>query len=133
LPILARDFKSLAQLTPGISGGSFDNQPTAGGARPLSTDYNIDGANSDNDFFGQQTGGTRAPFTFSQAAIKEFQVIRTQYDAEYGRGVGAVVNAITKSGTNDIDVVLFYFDRNKQCANSRPVTISGQSVASTFA
>ena len=83
--------------------GSFDGAVTANGARPLSTDYNIDGASSNNDFFGQQTGGTRAPFTFSQAAIKEFQVIRTQYDAEYGRGVGATVNAITKSGTNDID------------------------------
>ncbi|HEX7140140.1 MAG TPA: carboxypeptidase regulatory-like domain-containing protein, partial [Vicinamibacterales bacterium] len=80
LPIIGRDFRSLTALTPGISVGSFDGQPTSGGARPLSTDYNIDGANSDNDFFGQQTGGTRAPFTFSQAAIKEFQVVRSEYD-----------------------------------------------------
>jgi len=133
LPILTRDFRSLANLTPGVSTGSFDNQPTVGGARPLSTDYNIDGANSDNDFFGQQTGGTRAPFTFSQAAIKEFQVIRTQYDAEYGRGVGAIVNAITKSGGNNVDGELFYFDRNKNWASSRPLTIGGLPVADSFA
>ena len=82
LPLLGRDFRSLAALTPGVSAGSFDTASiTANGARPLSTDFNIDGASSNNDFFGQQTGGTRAPFTFSQAAIKEFQVIRTQYDA----------------------------------------------------
>lgn len=132
LPIIGRDFRSLTALTPGISVGSFDGQPTAGGARPLSTDYNIDGANSDNDFFGQQTGGTRAPFTFSQAAIKEFQVIRSEYDAEYGRGVGAVVNAVTKSGTNSVDGELFYFTRNKNWASTRPTTINGRSVADAF-
>jgi hypothetical protein len=73
LPLLGRDFRSLAALTPGVSAGSFDTASiTANGARPLSTDFNIDGASSNNDFFGQQTGGSRAPFTFSQAAIKEF-------------------------------------------------------------
>jgi len=133
LPILGRDFRSLANLTPGITTGSFDGQPTAGGARALSTDYNIDGANSDNDFFGQQTGGTRAPFTFSQAAIKEFQVVRSQYDAEFGRGVGATVNAITKSGTNNLEGELFYFDRNDQWAAHRSKTINGLPVADTFA
>jgi hypothetical protein len=132
LPIIGRDFRSLTALTPGISVGSFDGQPTAGGARPLSTDYNIDGANSDNDFFGQQTGGTRAPFTFSQAAIKEFQVVRSEYDAEYGRGVGAVVNAVTKSGTNNVDGELFYFDRNKNWASTRPIIINNLKVADTF-
>jgi hypothetical protein len=134
LPLLGRDFRSLAGLTPGVSAGSFDTASiTANGARPLSTDFNIDGASSNNDFFGQQTGGSRAPFTFSQAAIKEFQVIRTQYDAEYGRGVGAVVNAITKSGTNDVDGELFYFDREKSWAASRSTvfntTIDGNPVA----
>jgi hypothetical protein len=125
LPLLGRDFRSLAALTPGITVGSFDNTAiTANGARPLSTDYNIDGASSNNDFFGQQTGGSRPPFTFSQAAIKEFQVIRTQYDAEYGRGVGAVVNAITKSGTNNIDGEAFYFLRKKSWAATRPGTIN---------
>ncbi|MDD5564041.1 MAG: carboxypeptidase regulatory-like domain-containing protein [Thermoanaerobaculaceae bacterium] len=122
LPLLGRDFRSLAILTPGVSAGSYDvNAITANGARPLSTDYNIDGASSNNDFFGQQTGGSRPPFTFSQAAIQEFQVIRTQYDAEYGRGVGAVVNAITKSGTNEFHGSAFYFDRRKSWAATRAV------------
>ena len=130
LPLLGRDFRSLAQLTPGISTGSFDtNAITANGARPLSTDYNIDGASSNNDFYGQQTGGSRPPFTFSQAAIKEFQVIRTQYDAEYGRGVGAAVNAITKSGTNDFSGSVFFFYRKADWAATRstvfPTDIGG--------
>ncbi|HSY48669.1 MAG TPA: carboxypeptidase regulatory-like domain-containing protein [Thermoanaerobaculia bacterium] len=133
LPLLGRDFRALASLTPGVSTGSFDTASiTADGARPLSTDYNIDGASSDNDFFGQQTGGSRAPFTFSQAAIKEFQVIRTQYDAEYGRGVGAVVNAITKSGGNQLEGELFYFDRSKSWASSRSSTINTNINGTTF-
>jgi hypothetical protein len=133
LPLLGRDFRALASLTPGVSAGSFDTASiTANGARPLSTDFNIDGASSDNDFFGQQTGGTRAPFTFSQAAIKEFQVIRTQYDAEYGRGVGAIVNAITKSGGNNLEGELFYFDRSKSWASKRSATINTNINGTTF-
>jgi len=120
LPLLGRDFRSLASLTPGMSTASYDGAMTANGARALSTDFNIDGASSNNDFYGQQTGGTRAPFTFSQAAIQEFQVIRTQYDAEYGRGVGAAVNAITKSGTNDFHGSAFFYDRRASWAATRP-------------
>jgi hypothetical protein len=132
LPLLGRDFRSLAALTPGVGTASFDGAVTANGARALSTDFNIDGASSNNDFFGQQTGGARPPFTFSQAAIKEFQVIRTQYDAEYGRGVGATVNAITKSGTNDIDGEAFYFLRKKSWASTRPLIINTNINGTTF-
>jgi len=126
LPILGRDFRSLAQLTPGVA-SAFGGRVTSNGARGVSTDYNIDGATSNNDFFGENTGGTRAPFTFSQAAIKEFQVVRSQYNAEYGRGVGATVNAITKSGTNDLDGEAFYFMRKKEWASSRPPLATADS------
>ena len=133
LPLLGRDFRSLAILTPGVSAGSYDvNAITANGARPLSTDYNIDGASSNNDFYGQQTGGSRPPFTFSQAAIQEFQVIRTQYDAEYGRGVGAVVNAITKSGTNEFHGSAFYFDRKQSWSASRAVVFNTNIGGTTY-
>jgi hypothetical protein len=133
LPLLGRDFRSLALLTPGVTTGSYDTSAiTANGARPLSTDYNIDGASSNNDFYGQQTGGSRPPFTFSQAAIQEFQVIRTEYDAEYGRGVGAVVNAITKSGTNDFHGTLFYYDRLKSWAASRDTSVNADIGGTTY-
>lgn len=132
LPLLGRDFRSLAVLTPGVTGASYDGAITANGARSLSTDYNIDGASSNNDFYGYQTGGNRAPFTFSQAAIKEFQVIRTQYDPEYGRGVGAVVNAITKSGTNKFHGSIFYFDRKKSWAATRPLVFNTNIDGTTY-
>ena len=119
LPILGRDFRSLASLTPGVV-DAFGGRITANGARGIATDYNIDGASSNNDFFGENTGGTRAPFTFSQAAIREFQVVRSQYDAEFGRGVGAQLNAITKSGTNELHGEGFFFRRNRDWASPRP-------------
>ena len=133
LPLLGRDFRSLAQLTPGITIDAFTGAAiTANGARPLSTDYNIDGASSNNDFYGQQTGGTRPPFTFSQAAIQEFQVIRTQYDAEYGRGVGAAVNAITKSGTNDFHGSVFYYDRKQSWSSTRSTVFDTNIGGTTY-
>jgi hypothetical protein len=133
LPLLGRDFRTLAMLTPGVTIDSYTLASiTANGARPLSTDYNIDGASSDNDFYGQQTGGTRAPFTFSQEAIQEFQVIRTQYDAEYGRGVGAVVNAITKSGGNEFHGEVFYFDRQKSWSSTRSTTFNTDIGGTTY-
>ena len=45
-------------------------------------------------------------------AVREFSVVSNSYSAEYGRATGAVVNAVTKSGTNDIHGTLFYFGRN---------------------
>jgi hypothetical protein len=131
LPILSRDFSQLAQLTPGIN-TTFNAGITANGGRGITSDFNIDGANSNSEFFGQVTGGTRAPFTFSQAAIKEFQVVRSQYNAEYGRGVGATLNAITKSGTNDFDGEVFDFLRKKSWAATRPTTINGQPATESF-
>ncbi|HEX9984585.1 MAG TPA: TonB-dependent receptor [Thermoanaerobaculia bacterium] len=131
LPILGRDFRSLAELTPGVT-SAFGGRLTGNGGRGITTDFNIDGAESNSDFFGEQRGGTRAPFTFSQAAIREFQVIRSQYAAEYGRGVGTTINAITKSGTNDLDGEVFYFLRRREWAATRARQLNGVTVEDAF-
>lgn len=131
LPILGRDFKDLVLLTPG-AGSAFGGRVSVNGARGIQTDYNIDGAEANSDFFGEERGGTEAPFVFSQAAIREFQVIRSTYSAEYARGVGGTMNAITKSGTNDIEAELFWFRRDQDWAEERSATLNGRQVSDFF-
>ena len=131
LPILGRDFRDLALLTPGAV-TTFGERVAFNGGRGITTDYNIDGADTNSDFFGEQRGGTRAPFTFSQAAIKEFQVIRSVFSAEYAKGSGGTLNAITKSGTNDFNGEVFYYTRHKSWAADRPTTNDGLNITDTF-
>src|SRR4029078_8124601 len=76
----------------------------------------VDGADNNNTFFGQtigRTGSGRAPYQFSQDAVKEFQVNSNSFSAEYGRAGGAVINVVTKSGTNDLHGSVFEFYRDK--------------------
>lgn len=131
LPLLGRDFRDLIRLTPGAA-DTFGGRVTLNGARGVSADYNIDGADANSDFFGQVRGGTEAPFTFSQAAIQEFQVVRSTYSAQYANGVGATLNAITKSGTNQFKGEAFFFRRDADWAADRPDMIGDQQVTGTF-
>lgn len=131
LPILGRDFSDLILLTPGAT-EAFGERVSLNGARGIQSDFNIDGAEANSDFFGEERGGTEAPFVFSQAAIQEFQVLRSSYNAEYGRGVGATLNAITKSGTNDFEGQAFYFLRDQDWADERGATLNGNQVDEFF-
>ena len=69
----------------------------------------LDGGNNNDDVIGQRAGTqARTPIE----AIQEFQVITGQYDAQYGRTSGAVVNAVTKAGTNQLRGSAFGFLQN---------------------
>lgn len=120
LPILGRDFKDLVLLTPGVA-TAFGGRVSLVGARGTAVDYNIDGANANSDFFAEERGGTAAPYVFSQAAIREFRVIRNTYSAEYTRGGGGTMNAITKNGTNNLIGEAFWYRRDKEWADERTV------------
>jgi hypothetical protein len=77
--------------------------------------FGIDGADN-NNIFGQtlgRTGSGRAPYQFSQDAVLEFQVNRNAYSTEYGRAGGAVINAVTKSGSNEYHGSAFEFFRDE--------------------
>jgi outer membrane receptor protein involved in Fe transport len=92
---------SLALFAPGIAtagDASFSNNNGAeiavNGQRARSNNYQIDGQNNNDN----SVGGPSI-FFGNQDAIQELQVV-TNYSAEYGRNMGAVVNYVTKSGTN---------------------------------
>jgi len=56
-------------------------------------------------------GGQRAAIDITLDAVKEFQVVASGANAEFGRTAGGVVNVITKSGTNDVHGTVFYYQR----------------------
>ena len=58
-------------------------------------------------------GNGRAPYQFSQEAVQEFQVNANAFSAEFGRAGGAVINVVTKSGTNRFSGSVFEFYRDK--------------------
>jgi len=115
LPINGRNFLDFALLTPGVTRDIRGGDISFGGQRGTLNSLTVDGSDNNNTFFGQSLGraGVRNPYQFSQDAVKEFQVNSNSYGAEYGRAGGAVINVITKSGTNDIHGTAFWFYRDR--------------------
>ena len=102
----------LPGIVPSISTESFGSDSiSVNGQDPRNNNYMLDGGNNNDDVIGQRAGTqARTPIE----AIQEFQVITNQYDAEFGRTAGAVVNAVTKAGTNEVRGSAFgYFQRSK--------------------
>ncbi len=116
LPTNGRNFIDFVLTTPGVVRDTRLGDISFAGQRGTLNSMVVDGANNDNTFFGQtvgRTGSGRAPYQFSQDAVKEFQVNSNAYSAEYGRAGAAVINVVTKSGTNDFHGSLFDFYRDK--------------------
>ena len=117
LPINGRNFLDFTLLTPGVvRDPTRTGDISFGGQRGTSNSLLIDGADSNNTFFGQSAGrnGTgRNPYSFSQDAIQELQVNTNSYAAEIGRAGGGVINVLTKSGSNDFHGTAFEFYRDK--------------------
>ena len=121
LPLNARDTYQLLQLQPGVQSqvGSdlFYGSDRAGvvsvnGGRGRSNNFSVNGGDS-NDQFVNLPAVQPTP-----DSIQEFRVLTNTFDAEYGRNSGAVVNVVTKSGTNNLHGNVYEFFRNK-VLNSR--------------
>src|SRR5712664_695028 len=89
-----------------------------GGARARGTAVSVDGA----DAVDNSVNGIRS--TVSQEAVQEFQLILSNYNAEYGRASGGVINIVSKSGTNEFHGNAFGYFRNKAFQARNP--FSGQ-------
>src|SRR5205814_4034675 len=83
---------------------------SANGVDSRNNSYLVDGAWDNDDYLGQNNGAqARVPLD----AAQEFQVLTGQFDAEFGRTSGAIVNAVIKSGTNAIHGTGFEFFYNR--------------------
>jgi len=110
LPLLDRDTLQLGLLQAGVFTPDPDdgsgNPFSVGGQRSESLTFLLDGANN-TDFLGNNIVVNPNP-----DAVQEFKILTNNYDAEFGRTSGGIVNQITKSGTNDFHGDLFEFLRN---------------------
>jgi outer membrane receptor protein involved in Fe transport len=116
LPIQGRNFTDLISTAPQVSGTSMAGQNNR------FNNIQIDGA-SYNDLFGLSGSGTPGGQAGAKAlsieAIESFVVQVSPFDVRYGNFAGGMVNAITKSGTNDFRGSVFGYWQNKQLAGKR--------------
>jgi outer membrane receptor protein involved in Fe transport len=124
LPTNGRNFLDFVTLTPGIVRDPTRSGDLAvGGQKGTLNSLQIDGTSSDNTFFGQSSGRVgsgRAPSQFSIDTVKEFQVNQNGFSAEFGRAAGAVINVVTKSGTNRFTGSGFFFFRDESLNARNP-------------
>ncbi|HEV3304957.1 MAG TPA: carboxypeptidase regulatory-like domain-containing protein [Candidatus Sulfotelmatobacter sp.] len=117
LPLNARDTYQFLQLQPGVqsqlgsSGSTFYGSGDAGavsvnGGRGRANNFSVNGGDANDQFANLPT------IQPTPDAIDEFRVISNTFDAEYGRNSGAVVNVITKSGTNQWHGDVYEYFRN---------------------
>ena len=118
LPAMNRNYFAAVALLPGIqfaaSNQMGNDTIVASGQTSQNNNVAVDGGYNADDALGTSAGAqVRTPLE----AIQEFQVITSMYDAEFGRASGAIVNAVTKAGTNQFKGVVFgYAASNKLTA-----------------
>src|SRR5579862_5236809 len=118
LPIDRRDYLTFTLLMPGVSSSTrlagdqdfrVKQTPQSGlsfyGSNGRGNSVTVDGGETSGDSGGQR-------LTVSQDAVQEFQINRSNYNAELGSATGASINIVTKSGTNSAHGSLYGFFRN---------------------
>src|SRR6202451_709649 len=124
LPLNQRDVYQLLQLQPGVQsqlgndtfyGSDKAGVVTVNGGRGRANNYSVNGGDG-NDLFADFPAVEPSP-----ELLQEFRVLTNSFDAEYGRNSGAVVNVVTKSGTNSIHGSIYEFFRNDDL-NAHPFT-----------
>ena len=117
LPLNNRDLTQLAVLQPGVikspagrgTFGGLGDKITVGGARGTQNLYLMDGV-SNSDLSGNPQGASGA--YIGAETVKEYQVVTNNYSSEYQSAAGAIVSAVTKSGTNTLHGSGFWTLRN---------------------
>lgn len=117
LPLNGRNYAQLAQLAAGVAPAEPGSRVSstfgfsANGARALQNNFLLDGVDN-NANLGDVLNESAYVIQPSVDAIEEFKVQTNSYSAEFGRGNGAILNAVIKSGTNHFHGDIYEFLRN---------------------
>jgi hypothetical protein len=125
LPLGGRDFAALARLAPGVTGVGGGGI-SAGGQLTRNNSIVVDGASNDE----QGVAGTRG--SFSLESVREYVVYTNQFAAEHGLAAGALVNVVTRSGTNKVEGRLFGFHRDDSLDARNPFAKANGSRTAPF-
>lgn len=125
-PLNGRRYSDLALFSPGVTQdprsltSSTSGDLSFGGIRGFQNSFLVDGGDNNNAFYAQARGRYREPYNFSTETVQEFRVSSNSYGAELGRAGGAVVNVVTKSGSNHVHGTTFYYVRDSVLGASDP-------------
>jgi hypothetical protein len=131
LPLNGRNYAQLALLGVGIAAAEPGSRVetsygfSSNGARSLQNNFLLDGTDN-NANLGDVLNGAAYVVQPSVDAIAEFKVEANSYSAEFGRGNGAIMNAVIKSGTNQIHGDVWEFLRNEKVDASNYFDIFGR-------
>jgi hypothetical protein len=112
LPVNGRRWDNFVLLTPNVAPDGNSGLISYRGISGLYNNNQVDGANNNQAFFSEARGrAIGSPYVYSQDSVQEFQSAVSGYSAEFGGAAGGQINAVTKSGTNNIHGDLFYYLR----------------------
>ena len=117
MPLNGRNYLDLANFAPGVHGAATRGDLSINGQLGRNIDYVVDGVSNKVIEWGDasKTG-------LSLDVLQEFQVITSQFSAEFGHALGGIVSAVTKSGTNDLHGTTYIYDRPGRLDADNPLT-----------
>ena len=132
LPLNSREFTDIALLNPGVTYSQLTEDPIESrrgsfhlnGMRSSVNNFMLDGLDN-NSFQNSNLGYNNQVLTPSPDAVQEMTIVTTNYPAEYGRSGGAIVNTISRGGTDHIRVSGWEYFRNSAMAAYGPLYETG--------
>lgn len=123
LPTQNRQLQDFVRLSPQVTVNPVDSSLSVAGQNNRYNAIQVDGT-TQNDRFGLgstgELGGQAGGRGISLEAVKEYQVVISPYNVTQGGFTGALVNAVTKNGTNDVRATAFYTFRNSDLGSNDP-------------
>jgi len=125
IPVQNRRWSALAMTTPGVvSDANGFGLVSVRGISTLLNNVLIDGADDNQAYFSEERGRSREGYSTVSGAVREFQVNTGVYSAEYGRAAGAVINSVTRSGSNAWHGELLFNDLDRGFGAFDPGSVS---------